>query len=52
MLQDVILPPTGCCLAVRGITWRQRRRLLIMLVGGVEGVAKNIMMPSPVFIFI
>lgn len=52
MLEDVILPPTGCCLAARGITWRQRRQLLIMLVGGVEGVAKNIMMPSSVFIFI
>lgn len=40
--EDVILPPTGCCLGACVITRRPRRRLLITLVGEVEGVAKNI----------
>lgn len=51
MLEDEILPPTGCCLGACVITWRRQRRLLIMLVGEVkEGEAKNIMMTSACFL--
>lgn len=48
-MEDVNLPPTGCCLGACVITWRQRRRLLIALVGEVEGEAKNIKMTSARF---
>lgn len=41
--------PTYRVLPVCVITWRQRRRLLIMLVGDVDGVPKNIMMTSAWF---